>query len=319
MSSTRTVTIGKSDVVTTPLGLGANAVGGTNLFPGRTDESGREIVAAALDSGIDLIDTAFAYGLGHSEELIGQAIKGRDRSSFAIADKAAQDLSSGEAVINNDPAFLKKAVDDALGRLGTDYIDIFYIHFPDDHTPKAEAVGALHDLKEAGKIRAIGVSNFSLEQIQEADADGYVDVVENQFSLLHQAMAKDVMPYLEQHHIGFVPFFPLASGLLTGKYTKDSNRSFPASDIRSGMPDFAEPAYSRILAAVDRIRPIAQAHKATVTQIVLAWYIADPQISVVIPGAKRPEQVRSNAAAMGNTLTDDEYRAIARAFAGFAD
>ncbi len=230
------VKIGKSNVESTPLGLGTNAVGGNNLFPNLKDETGIQIVKTGLDSGITLLDTAFAYGMGHSEELIGQAIKGYDRSKFVIATKAAQDTSDGDVKINNNPQFLKKSVDDALKRLQTDYIDIFYIHFPDDQTPKDEAVAALNEMKQEGKIKAIGVSNFSLDQIKEANKDGLVDVVEDQYSLLHRDAETEMFDYLRENNISFVPFFPLASGLLTGKYSEVVD--FPENDIRHGNPDF---------------------------------------------------------------------------------
>lgn len=309
------VTIGQSDVVTTPLGLGTNAVGGTNLFPNLDDQTGINIVKAGLDHGITLLDTAYVYGLGHSEELIGQAIKDYDRHSFAIATKGAHDFSNGNEVINNDPQFLTQQVEDSLRRLQTDYLDIYYIHFPDQHTPKAEAIGALQRLKEQGKIRAIGISNFSLGQIKEANTDGYVDVVEDEYSLLHQENAEVMMPYLKDNDISFVPYFPLASGLLTGKYIGEI--SFGADDIRSEMADFKGERFAEALTAVGEIRPIASAHAATVAQIVLAWYMQNPLISVVIPGAKRPEQVEVNADAMNIELTAEEYEKIYEAFRYF--
>ena len=309
------VTIGKTDVQTTPLGLGTNAVGGYNLFPNLKDEDGLNLVKAGLNNGIQLLDTAYVYGLGHSEELVGQAMHDFDRHSFTLATKGAQDFSSGEQVINNDPKFLTEQVEASLKRLNTDYLDIYYIHFPDKQTPKAEAVGALQRLREQGKIRAIGLSNFSLDQVKEANADGYVDVVEDEFSLLHRDHEADLMPYLKDHQISFVPYFPLASGLLTGKY--DANVSFPADDIRSQISDFQEPRYSQALKAIEAIRPIAKAHNATVAQTVLAWYMQDPLISVVIPGAKRAAQVEANAQSLDVTLSDTEYQTIDTAFAGF--
>ncbi|MDT7013437.1 aldo/keto reductase [Levilactobacillus namurensis] len=309
------VTIGKSDVQATALGLGTNAVGGYNLFPNLKDDDGLKLVQTGLNHGITLLDTAYVYGLGHSEELVGQAMHDFDRHSFALATKGAQDFSSGEQVINNTPEFLTAQVEASLKRLNTDYLDIYYIHFPDKDTPKAEAVGALQRLREQGKIRAIGISNFSLDQIKEANADGYVDVVEDEFSLLHQDHAVDMMPYLKDHHISFVPYFPLASGLLTGKY--DQSVSFPADDIRSQISDFQEPRYSQALTAIDQVRPIAQAHHATVAQTVLAWYMQNPLISVVIPGAKRASQVEANAQALDVTLTSAEYQTIDQAFTKF--
>lgn len=309
------VTIGKTDFQTTPLGLGTNAVGGYNLFPDLKDEDGINLVQAGLNQGIRLLDTAFVYGLGHSEELVGQAMHTFDRHSFTLATKGAQDFSSGEQVINNDPQFLTDQVESSLKRLNTDYLDIYYIHFPDKQTSKAEAVGALQRLREQGKIRAIGVSNFSLDQVKEANADGYLDVVEDEFSLLHRDHEADLLPYLKNHQISFVPYFPLASGLLTGKYNHDV--SFPADDIRSQISDFKDPRYSQALAAIEKIRPIAKTHQATVAQTVLAWYMQNPLIGVVIPGAKRAAQVEANAGALDVTLSTTEYQTIDEAFAGF--
>lgn len=312
------VKIGHSDVVANPLGLGTNAVGGYNLFPNLNDDDGRQLVDAALANGINLLDSAYVYGLGHSEELVGEVVAKHDRSKIIIATKGAQDFSSGEQVINNDPKFLTDQVNKSLQRLGVDYIDIYYIHFPDHDTPKAEAVGALQKLREQGKIRAIGISNFSLDQIKEANADGHVDVVEDEFSLLHQDhLNEGMLDYLHDHQISFVPYFPLASGLLTGKYERDVQ--FPADDIRSQIADFKEPRYSAILAAVDKVRPIAKAHNATVAQTILAWYLQNPLISVVIPGAKKADQVIANAKAMDLTLTTEEYATIEKAFEAFKD
>ncbi|CAI2672974.1 Aldo-keto reductase IolS [Apilactobacillus kunkeei] len=302
------VKIGKSNVESTPLGLGTNAVGGNNLFPNLKDETGIQIVKTGLDSGINLLDTAFAYGMGHSEELIGQAIKGYDRSKFVIATKAAQDTSDGDVKINNNPQFLKKSVDDALKRLQTDYIDIFYIHFPDDQTPKDEAVAALNEMKQEGKIKAIGVSNFSLDQIKEANKDGLVDVVEDQYSLLHRDAETEMFDYLRENNISFVPFFPLASGLLTGKYSEVVD--FPENDIRHGNPDFTGERFEKIVEKVNNLKPLADKHGITTAQLVLAWYIKNPDVTVVIPGAKRPEQVKSNAKALNVSLSDEEYAQI---------
>ncbi|MFD0898380.1 aldo/keto reductase [Loigolactobacillus binensis] len=309
---TEQVTIGKSAVTTRRLGLGTNAVGGNNLFPGLDDATGKAVVRAGLDAGITLLDTAFSYGLGHSEELIGQVLKDYDRHQVVLASKAAQDFSSGEKVLNNSPKFLRQAVDDSLRRLQTDYLDIFYIHFPDAQTPKDEAVSTLNDLKQAGKIRAIGISNFNLAQVKEANRDGYVDVVEDQFSLLHREAEGDLLPYLQQQQISFVPYYPLASGLLTGKYSADV--TFPADDLRHSNPDFKGERYTTIVKKVAQLQPIAAAHKATSAQVVLAWYMQNPQVGVVIPGAKKPAQVVANAQALALHLTTAEYQQIDQLF-----
>lgn len=312
----KAVQFGKSAVVANPLGLGTNAVGGYNLFPGLDDGAGRKLVDAAIANGINLLDTAYVYGLGHSEQLVGQVVKEHRREELVIATKGAHDFSTGREVIRNDPDFITQQVDQSLKRLGVDYIDIYYLHFPDHDTPKGEAVGALQRLREAGKIRAIGISNFNLDQIKEANADGYVDVVEDEFSLLHQDhLTEGMLDYLRDHQISFVPYFPLASGLLTGKYVQDV--SFPADDIRSQIADFKQPRYGKILAAVDQVRPIADQHGATVAQTILAWYLQNPLVTAVIPGAKRADQVISNAQAMNIQLTAEEYQTIETAFADF--
>lgn len=296
--------VGHTQVYTPSLGLGANAVGGYNLFPNLDDETGKEIVRTALNNGIKMIDTAFRYGNGHSEELIGEVLKDYSRSRIILATKASHDGSRH----NNHPDFLKQSVEDALRRLQTEYIDIFYIHRPDEDTPKAEAVGALHELKEEGKIRAIGISNFSLEQIQEANANNYVDVVEDEYSLLHRHAETELFPYLKKKHISFVPYFPLASGLLTGKYTEET--PFPEGDIRQKNPDFQGERFKDILQKVSRLKSLANKNDCIVSQLVLAWYMKNPQVTAVIPGAKRPEQVIENAKAMDVHLSMDTYREI---------
>ncbi|KRN04701.1 aldo/keto reductase [Holzapfeliella floricola] len=308
-----TTKIGKSNIETKKLGLGTNKVGGHNLFPNLDDEEGQEVVQTAIDSGIEMIDTAFAYGLGRSEELIGEVLAKNParRKKLTIATKAAQDPAQ-EMAINNDPEFLKQAVHDALKRLQTDYIDIFYIHFPDKDTPKDEAIGALHELKEQGLIRAIGVSNFSLEQLKEANKDGYVDIVEDRYNLLHREAEDELFPYLRENNISFVPFFPLASGLLTGKYHEIT--SFADDDIRSQDEDFQGTRFERIIKSIQEVQKIADAYGVNVAQLILAWYIKNPDISVVIPGARVKEQVVSNMRSLEIILNQEDYDKIDNLF-----
>nr|WP_164476874.1 aldo/keto reductase [Fructilactobacillus florum] len=307
------VKIGKTNVTTQPLGLGTNAVGGHNLFPNLDDQVGIKIVRQALDDGITMLDTAFAYGMGQSEKLIGQAIQGYDRSKFQIATKGAQRVTAnGDVVIDNSPAFLKQCVTDSLERLQTDYLDIFYIHFSDGKTPLNDAVAALNELKQAGKIRAIGVSNLSMDQLKEANQDNLVDIDEEQYNLLHRDAEAERFPYLREHQISFVPFFPLASGLLTGKYHAET--SFPSDDIRHDNPDFNGERFTTIVNQVEQVEQIARQHHAKVAQIILAWYLKNPDISVVIPGAKHPAQVQSNAQALQIDLSAAEYAEIDQLF-----
>ncbi|KRM97225.1 Aryl-alcohol dehydrogenase related enzyme [Liquorilactobacillus aquaticus DSM 21051] len=304
---TEKVKIGKSDVITSKLGLGTNKVGGHNLFKNLKDENGYAVIKTALDRKVSLLDTAYAYGLGRSEEIIGDVLQNYDRAQVAIATKAAQDKQNN-LKNNNSPAFLKNAVDEALKRLKTDYIDIFYIHFPDEKTPKDEAVGALADLKREGKIRAIGVSNFSLEQIKEANKNGEVDVVEDNFSLVHRNAEKELFPYLEKNNIAFVPYFPLAAGLLTGKYSLNDQNKFK---------NFSGTQYKTIIDNLERVRKIATRYNATVAQIILAWYMDSPSIDIVIPGARTQEQVLSNIKAADINLSHDDFTEIDRMFSTF--
>ncbi|WP_430597439.1 aldo/keto reductase [Enterococcus sp. AZ177] len=308
---TQNVQIGRTEVHSTPLGLGTNAVGGHNLFPNLNDNTGKEIVHTALTNGITLLDTAFAYGMGRSEELIGEVLKEFDRSKVIIATKAAHDPAK-DGAFNNTPEFLARSVDEALQRLQTEYVDIFYIHFPDETTPKNEAVAALQKIKETGKIRAIGVSNFSLDQIKEANQDGYVDIVEDEYSLIHREAEQELLPYLKENQISFVPYFPLASGLLTGKY--EHNITFPPEDLRSKKPDFQVERFNVILDKVNQLKQIAAEYNASVAEVVLAWYIKNPFVDVVIPGAKKVEQVINNVKALDVHLTDEDYHRIDKLF-----
>src|SRR4051812_12169220 len=262
--------IGKTDLYVNPIGLGTNAVGGHNLFPNLDENAGRESVRTGLANGINFLDTAFIYGPKRSEEIIGGIVKeSGNRSEIVIATKAAHKFAGNEIVVDNSPAFLKQAVEQALQRLQTDYIDLFYIHFPDKDTPKDEAVGALKQLKDEGKIRAIGVSNFSIEQLKEANKDGYVDVYQGEYNLLSRGSEKELLPYTKEHNISFIPYFPLASGLLAGKYNKD----MVFNDLRAKLPYFQKEVFAQNLEKVEQVRKIADAKHTEVAHVVLAWYL----------------------------------------------
>ncbi|WP_277679525.1 aldo/keto reductase [Gracilibacillus dipsosauri] len=308
---TKKVQLGKSNLYVNPIGLGANAVGGHNLYPNLDEEQGKEVVREAIRNGMNFIDTAFIYGPKRSEELIGQVIKEHGhREDFVVATKAAHEIVKDETKLNNSPAFLKASVDDALNRLQTDYIDLFYIHFPDEDTPKAEAVGALKELKDQGKIRSIGVSNFSIEQLKDANRDGYVDVLQSEYNLFKRQAEKELLPYTAENQISFVPYFPLASGLLGGRY--DENTTF--DDLRANDPLFQGEAFKANLKKVEELRPLAEAKGAEIAHIVLAWYLTRDSIDAIIPGAKRVEQVKNNLNTLDVKLTQTEIDQIDHIF-----
>ncbi len=222
------VNLGKSDVEVLPIALGTNAVGGYNLYPNLDEEQGKDVVRQAINHGINLLDTAYIYGPERSEELVGEVVKEYPREQIKVATKGSHEFDENQEVHqNNQPEYLKQQVENSLKRLQTDYIDLYYIHFPDDNTPKDQAVAALQELKEQGKIKAIGVSNFTLDQLKEANKDGYVDVVQLEYNLLHREN-EAVLQYCVDHQITFIPYFPLASGILAGKYDENTKFSDPS-------------------------------------------------------------------------------------------
>ncbi|WP_347551871.1 aldo/keto reductase [Pseudalkalibacillus hwajinpoensis] len=301
------VRIGKSDLHVNPIGLGTNAVGGHNIYPNLNEETGKELVRSALDHGINFLDTAFIYGPERSEELVGEVLKERgNRGDVVLATKGAHEFKGEDIVFNNSPSFLKKAVEGSLKRLQTDYIDLFYIHFPDEDTPKAEAVGALKELKDEGKIKSIGVSNFSLEQMKDANKDGYVDVLQSHYNLFQREAEKDLLPYTAEQDISFIPYFPLASGLLVGKY--DENATF--DDFRAKNPLFQGETFKANLKKLDQVRQIANSKGVEVAHVVLAWYLTRDSIDVLIPGAKHKEQVIDNLKTLNVKLTGEEVQRV---------
>lgn len=258
------VNLGKSDVEVFPIALGTNAVGGHNLYPNLDEEQGKDVVRQAINHGINFLDTAYIYGPERSEELVGEVVKEYPREQIKIATKGSHEFDENQEVHqNNQPEYLKQQVENSLKRLQTDYIDLYYIHFPDDNTPKDQAVAALQELKEQGKIKAIGVSNFTLDQLKEANKDGYVDVVQLEYNLLHREN-EAVLQYCVDHQITFIPYFPLASGILAGKY--DENTKF--SDHRTTRRDFKPGVFEENVRRVNALEKIAAAHQTSIANIV---------------------------------------------------
>ncbi|EUF26981.1 aldo/keto reductase [Staphylococcus aureus M0718] len=304
------VNLGKSDVEVFPIALGTNAVGGHNLYPNLDEEQGKDVVRQAINHGINLLDTAYIYGPERSEELVGEVVKEYPREQIKIATKGSHEFDENQEVHqNNQPEYLKQQVENSLKRLQTDYIDLYYIYFPDDNTPKDQAVAALQELKEQGKIKAIGVSNFTLDQLKEANKDGYVDVVQLEYNLLHREN-EAVLQYCVDHLITFIPYFPLASGILAGKY--DENTKF--SDHRTTRRDFIPGVFEENVRRVKALESLAAAHQTSIANIVLAFYLTRPAIDVIIPGAKRAEQVIENIKAADIVLSDDEIQYIDELF-----
>lgn len=306
---TKAIRLGRTDLFINPIGLGTNAVGGKSIHV--KDDAGRSIVQTAIENGVNFLDTAFIYGPEKSEIVIGEVLKNRGgRGDIVLATKGAHKFVGDQVLVDNSPNFLKKSVEDSLKRLQTDYIDLYYIHFPDKDTPKDEAVGVLKEMKDKGMIRAIGVSNFSMEQLLEGNKDGYIDVYQGGYNLIDRSAEKELFPYMRDHHISFVPYYPLASGLLTGKYDKNT----VLTEAQLKRRPFQGQDYMNNLEKVEKLRKIADEKGAKISHIVLAWYLSRDPIDSVIPGAKRPDQVVENLKTLDTHLTDEEIQAIDRIF-----
>ncbi|PSL41380.1 aryl-alcohol dehydrogenase-like predicted oxidoreductase [Planomicrobium soli] len=283
----------KTDLQISVLGLGTNAVGGHNLYQDLNEEDGKNLVRAALEQGITFIDTADVYGEGRSEELVGEVLKEFERDQYVIATKGGSDWRNGSK--NNSPAYLRGALEDSLKRLQLDSVDLYYIHWPDEKTPLGEAVAELSRLKQEGKIKAIGVSNVSLEQLKQANGSLEISAVQLQYNMFQREIEKDLLPYCVQNNISVVAYGPLAYGILGGEYSKDFQ--LEEGDWRNSSPLFQSGNFEKYIDKVEQLKEIAEQKGTDVSNLALAWLLEQPGIDAVIPGGKRPEQVQSNIAA----------------------
>jgi len=280
---------------------------GCNNFGWRIDAAGTAaVVDAAIDSGINLFDTADIYGGGQSEEYLGRAIKGR-RDKVLIATKFG--MKMGEGKEGGKPAYIRQAVEDSLRRLDTDHIDLYQIHKADPSTPIGDTLGALTDLVKAGKVREIGCSNFSAQQLGEAAKvqGAHFASVQNEYSMLHREPEAEVLPECQHLGIAFLPYFPLANGLLTGKYRK--GQPFPKSS--RAEDGFGPKVFTdENLALVDALRQFAESRDHTLLELAVSWLASKPVIASIIAGAKTPEQVKANASSVNWRLTEADLATV---------
>jgi len=300
---------------TRPLGIDGPQVSiaglGCNNFGRRTDVAGtRAVIDAAIDDGVTFLDTSDSYGpRGLSEEHLGEVLQDR-RDRVVLATKFGSDMGDGKGP-RGSRAYVLDAIEASLRRLRTDAIDYYWYHKPDGVTPIQETLGALHELVTAGKVRAIGASNFSGDQLREADAVARRDrltpftAVQNHYSLLVRDDDTDAIPACRELGIGYVPFFPLASGLLTGKY----HRGKPAPDGSrlSGRDQIATPAQFDLIEALESY---AAQRGVSLLDVAIGGLLADDVVSTVIAGATKPEQVHSNAAAARWIPAGDDLEAL---------
>jgi aryl-alcohol dehydrogenase-like predicted oxidoreductase len=294
--------------------LSVTVVGiGCNNFGGRIDEkSAQEVVNAALDAGINFFDTADTYANGKSEELLGRSLGGR-RSSVVIATKFGLPIEGqGQGA---RPEYIRKAFDASLGRLKTDYNDLYQQHKPDPDVPIAETLGALDELVKSGKVREIGCSNFSAEQLREANAASasrpgsarFVSV-QNEYSLLHREPEDEVLAECERQGLAFLPFFPLKSGLLTGKYRK--GQPIPQGTRVAKVERYRALLTEENLDKIEALIEFAESRGHTLLELAFSWLLAHRVVASVIAGATSAQQVKDNAAAARWTITADELEEI---------
>lgn len=299
--------IGDSELQVSPIGLGCNNFGRVVDLEGT-----RAIVDAAIDAGVNFFDTAESYGedRGDSERLLGEALRGR-REQVVLATKFGGGAPGGHARGTAD--YIRNAVEGSMRRLQTDYLDLFYYHAPDGITPVAETLGALHELVGRGTVRAIGCSNFSAAQVSEADriarSSGTTrfSAVQNQYSLLERDADADVIPFCRELGIGFVAYFPLANGLLTGKYARGEPPPEGTRLSRWGQELLNDETFDEL----DRLTAFADGQGRSLHELALAATASTPGVASVLVGATTPEQVRANAG-VDWELAPSELEAIPR-------
>jgi aryl-alcohol dehydrogenase-like predicted oxidoreductase len=301
--------LGTNGPALTEIGFGAWAIGGPWKYGwGKQDDD--EAVAAintALETGVNWIDTAAAYGLGHSEELVARALLGRRERVF-VATKGGIVWDDKQRVkLSIQPSSLKREFENSLRRLNTDYIDLYQIHWPDNSTPVESAWEVLLKLKQDGRARFVGVSNFDVPQLKKCLKLGPVDSLQPPYCLVKRRAEMEILPFCLEKGIGVVAYSPMMSGLLTGTF--DPSR-LAADDWRRGSAWFKEPLLGKALGLVRELAPLAEKHGRTVGQLAVAWVLKNPAVSAAIVGARRPAQVGETMEGAGWVLSEDESKEI---------
>src|SRR5690348_15608074 len=321
-TSLPTVRLGWTDMLLTRVGFGAWAIGGGDWAYAWGDQDDAESIAAirhAVESGVNWIDTAAVYGLGHSEEVVAAALTGipeADRpyvftKGGLVWDPADRTLAPRRV---GDPASLRAEVEASLRRLNVERIDLYQMHWPaEDGTPVEEYWQAFNDLKREGKVRAVGLSNHDIYQLEAAAGIGNVDAIQPQFNLIHRDTADDVLLWAHEHEAGVIVYSPMASGLLTGAFTAERAARLEPGDWRAGHPDFTGRALSANLALAEALRPVAERHRVTSAAVAIAWTLAFPAVTGAIVGARRPGQVDGWLPAATLELKEDDLADIAAA------
>lgn len=292
------------------VGLGTWAIGGW-MWGGTEEESSVKTIHAALDKGVNLIDTAPVYGFGVSEKIVGKAVKEADmpRDKIILATKVALDWNEGNVFRNASEKRIRKEIEDSLERLQTDYIDLYQVHWPDPKTPIEETAKTLEALRKEGKIRAVGVSNFSVEQLKEFSKYAELSSVQPPYNLFERDIENDLLPYCKENDLTTLLYSSLCRGLLTGKMKPDS--SWEGDDLRNVDPKFQSPRYEQYLYAVQKLDDYArQHHGKRIIHLAIRWILQQPGASIPLWGARKPEQVNPLGEMFGWELNDQDLKAI---------
>jgi len=305
--------LGNTDMQITPLGFGTWAIGGGGWSYGwgpQDDQQSIEAIHRALDLGMNWIDTAAVYGLGHAEEVVADALKGRSEKPY-IFTKCSLVWDNQRRISSHMKAqSVRREVEDSLRRLKVDVIDLYQIHWPNPDEQIEEGWTTLAELKEEQKVRHIGVSNFNVSQMQRAQKIAPISSLQPPYSLIKRGIEGDILDYCHANNIGVIVYAPMQSGLLTGKMTPERVANLPEDDWRRGSGDFQEPQLSKNLKLVDLLRDIGSRHGRAPGEVAIAWTLRQPAVTGAIVGGRNAGQVEGIIGAMEFRLSDDEIAEI---------
>jgi aryl-alcohol dehydrogenase-like predicted oxidoreductase len=304
---------GNTGMNITPIGFGAWAIGGGNWSFGWGPQDDKDSIKAihhALDKGINWIDTAAVYGLGRSEEVVAQALDGMSEKPYVFT-KCSLVWDENRKISNNLHAdSIRREVEDSLRRLKTDVIDLYQIHWPNPEKDIEEGWQTLAELKQEGKVRHIGVSNFNVEQMKRIMNIAPIETLQPPYHMLDRHIEESILPYCQEHNIGVIVYSPMASGMLTGAMTRERIQNFPDDDWRRNSDNFKEPRLSHNLQLADILKDIAANHNRPTPEVSVTWTLRHPAVTAAIVGARRPEQIDGFIGAADLQLDDAELARI---------